>query len=57
MNLVFKNRRLYGYDSEGGKTHIHPIEPPESHVFTTERLELREFLIRALDFLEERELL
>jgi hypothetical protein len=57
MNLVFKNRRLYGYDSEGGKTHIHPIETPESHVFTTERLELREFLIRALDFLEERELL
>jgi hypothetical protein len=57
MNLVFKNRRLYGYDSEGGKTHIHPIENPEAHRFTTKKLELREFVIAALDFLEERELL
>ncbi len=57
MNLVFKNRRLYGYDSEGGRTHTHPIENPESHRFTTERIELREFIIRTLHFLEERELL
>lgn len=57
MNLVFKNRRLYGCDSEGGKTHIHPIENPESHVFITERLELRDFIITALHVLEERELL
>ena len=55
--FVFKNRRLYGCDSEGGKTHIHPIENPESHVFITKRLELRDFIITALHVLEERELL
>jgi hypothetical protein len=42
---------------KGGRTHIHPIENPESHVFTTERLELRDFIIIALHILEERELL
>jgi hypothetical protein len=57
MNLILKNRRLYGYDSEGGRTHCHPIENPESHRFTTKRIELREFVITALHFLEEQQLL
>jgi hypothetical protein len=33
LALVFKNRRLYGYDSEGGKYHCHPLDNPDRHIF------------------------
>jgi hypothetical protein len=57
LNLIFKNRRLCGYDSEGGRTHIHPIDEPETHIFTDERETLKEFTTKALKLLEEREML
>lgn len=57
LNLIFKNRRLWGYDSEGGKTHIHPIDEPESHIFTDKEVDIKEFTVKSLKFLEERGML
>jgi len=57
LNLIFKNRRLCGYDSEGGRTHIHPIDAPESHIFTDKKGDIKEFTVKALKLLEEREML
>ena len=57
LNLIFKKRRLCGYDSEGGRTHIHPIDEPETHIFTDESMAIKEFTIKALKLLEEREML
>jgi hypothetical protein len=55
--LIFKNRRLCGYDSEGGRIHIHPIGEPESHIFSDKKVDVKEFTVKALKFLEEREML
>ena len=57
LNLIFKNRRLCGHDSEGGRTHIHPIDEPESHIFTDEKVGMKEFTVKALKLLEGREML
>jgi hypothetical protein len=56
LNLIFKNRRLCGYDSEGGRTHIHPIDEPESHSFTYKKVSIKGFTVKALELLEEREM-
>ena len=56
MNIV-KNRRLCGYDSEGGRTHIHPIDEPESHIFTDKKVEVKEFTVKSLKLLEARGML
>jgi hypothetical protein len=55
--LVFKERRLYGFDSEGGKYHCHSFDDPENHVFVDEVKTVREFVQESLSFLEERNLL
>ena len=57
LNVIFKNRRLCGHDSEGGRTHIHPFDDPESHSFTDKKPDLRNFVTKALKYLEEREIL
>jgi hypothetical protein len=57
LNLIFKNKRLCGYDSEGGRTHIHPIEEPQSHIFTDKEVDIKEFTIKSLKLLEERGML
>jgi len=57
LTLVFKKRRLYGYDSEGGKYHCHPIENPDEHTFVNQRKSIREFVEESLKLLEEKELL
>lgn len=57
MNVIFKNRRLCGHDSEGGSPHIHPIDEPESHIFTDKKVDIKEFTVKALKLLEEREML
>ena len=57
LNLILKNRRLCGYDSEGGRTHIHPIDEPESHIFIDKKVSIKEFTAKALNLLEEREML
>jgi hypothetical protein len=57
LALVFKQRRLYGYDSEGGKYHCHPAENPEAHKMVSARKSIRAFVEESLKLLEERELL
>lgn len=57
LHLVFKGKRLYGADAEGGRYHIHPFEEPESHIFTEERENLRSFVIKSLEFLIKRGIL
>ena len=57
MALVFKNRRLYGYDSEGGRYHCHPINAPDEHIFVDEKKSIEEFVQESMKFLEEREIL
>ena len=57
LALVFKNRRLYGYDSEGGKYHCHPFDSPEEHVFVDDRKSIEDFVQESMEFLEEREIL
>ena len=53
LNLIFKNKRLWGYDSEGGRTHIHPIDEPESHIFTDKEVDIKEFTVKSLKLLDE----
>lgn len=57
LALVFKTKRLYGYDSEGGKPHLHPFDNPDNHIFTDRPLAVQEFVSDSLRFLEEREIL
>lgn len=57
LALVFKKRRLYGYDSEGGKYHCHPFEHPEGHIFVDDRKSIQEFVQESMRFLESKELL
>lgn len=57
LALIFKKRRLYGYDSEGGKYHCHPFNDPEEHIFVDDRKSIREFVQESLRFLEEKDIL
>ena len=57
LNLVFKNRRLFGHDCEGGSYHIHPFDNPKSHIFVDERADIRGFVVKALKLLEDSDLL
>jgi len=57
LALVFKNRRLYGYDSEGGRYHCHPIDAPDEHRFVDEKKSIQEFVRESTEFLEEKEIL
>jgi len=57
LALVFKNRRLYGYDSEGGKYHCHPFDAPDEHIFVDDRKSIEEFIQESMKVLEEREIL
>ena len=57
LALVFKKKRLYGYDSEGGKSHCHPFDNPDGHIFVDEKKSIKEFVQEAMRFLEEKEIL
>jgi len=57
LALIFKNRRLYGFDSEGGKYHCHPLDAPDEHIFVDERKSIEDFVQEAMRFLEEKEIL
>lgn len=57
LTLVFKQRRLYGYDSEGGKYHCHPSDSPDRHIFVDNKKSIQEFIEESMGFLEENELL
>ncbi|MBI5184130.1 MAG: hypothetical protein HZA01_00140 [Nitrospinae bacterium] len=54
LALVFSNKRLYGFDSEGGKYHCHSFDDPDSHVFLNERKSVKEFARESLMLLEKR---
>ncbi len=57
LALVFKKRRLYGYDSEGGKYHYHSLDNPDGHIFVDKRKSIHDFVQESMRFLEEKELL
>ena len=57
LALVFKDRRLYGYDSEGGKYHCHPFDDPDSHIFVEATKSIKEFVNESMRLIEENELL
>lgn len=57
LALIFKNRRLYGYDSAGGKYHCHPFDEPDGHIFVDERKPISEFVGESMKYLEENDLL
>jgi len=57
LALVFKQRRLYGYDSEGGKYHCHPFDNPEGHIFVEDKKSIQEFVQESMRFLEEKDIL
>lgn len=57
LALVFKKRRLYGYDSEGGQYHCHPFDDPDGHIFVNTKKSIKEFVSESMKFLEEKNLL
>lgn len=57
LALVFKQRRLYGYDSEGGKYHCHPFDKPDRHIFIDNKKSIHDFVEESIRFLEENDLL
>lgn len=57
LALVFKQRRLYGYDSEGGKYHCHPFDKPDRHIFIDNKKSIYDFVEESIRFLEENDLL
>ncbi|MEW6379554.1 MAG: hypothetical protein AB1611_08085 [bacterium] len=57
LALIFKNRRLYGFDSEGGKYHCHPFDAPDQHVFVDESKSIKDFVQESIRFLEDKEML
>ena len=57
LALVFKKRRLYGYDSEGSRYHCHPLDSPNEHIFIDERKSIQDFVEESMKYLEEKEIL
>lgn len=57
LALVFKRKRIYGYDSEGGKYHCHPFDDPDKHIFVNNKKSIREFVSESMEFLERNDLL
>jgi len=57
LALVLKKKRLYGYDSEGDRSHRHPFDNPDSHFFVNEKKSIKEFVQESMRFLEEKEIL
>jgi len=52
LTLVFKRRRLYGYDFQGGKYHCHPLDAPDEHVFVDDRESVGDFVCESLESIE-----
>jgi len=57
MALVLGNNRIYGVDIEGGITHEHPFENPESHIPISSKPDIDEFILKCLRFLQDRDIL
>ena len=57
LTLVFRRKRIYGCDYEGGKNHCHPFDDPDRHIFMKDRKSIQEFVRESMKFLEETYLL
>lgn len=57
LSLIFKKRRLYGYDSEGSKYHYHPFDNPDEHIFVEDRKSIQAFVQESMKFLEGKDIL
>jgi len=57
LALVVGDERIYGFDGEGGKYHEHPSDSPQSHLFTSEKKGLQEFIRDSLEILKKKGLI
>ncbi len=57
LSLIFKQKRLYGYDSGNEKYHCHPFVDPDGHIFIDKKKSIKEFVEDSMRFLEENALL
>jgi hypothetical protein len=57
LALVFKRKRIYGYDSEGERYHCHPFNNPDDHLFTNEKKSIQESAKESMRYLEEKGIL
>lgn len=57
LTLVLRKKRLYGYDSEGGRYHYHPFDNPDEHIFVDNRKSIQGFVQESMKFLEEKDIL
>lgn len=55
--LIFKKKRLYGYDSEGSKYHYHPFDNHDAHIFVEDRKSIQAFVLESMRYLEEKYIL
>lgn len=52
--LILHGDRIYGHDKEGGTYHLHPFHNPSEHVMTNKEKSIREFVLEAMIYLEEK---
>jgi hypothetical protein len=57
LALILGESRIYGFDSEGGAFHSHPIEAPETHVINDKDPTVEEFILECINFAKDRDLL
>ncbi len=57
LALIFKKKRLYGYDSEGSKYHYHPFDNPDAQIFVEDRKSIHAFVQESMRYLEEKDIL
>ena len=52
LALIVGNSRVYGVDGEGGIYHEHPFENPESHKPISQKVLLRELVLKSIEILK-----
>ena len=57
LALILGESRIYGFDSEGGVFHSHPIEAPETHIINDKGPTVEEFILECINFAKDRDLL
>jgi len=48
---------MYGFDSEGGISHQHPFEAPDTHIACQEAPAIEQFILQSLNLLAEKNLI
>jgi hypothetical protein len=51
--LIFNKSRIYGIDKEGGKYHEHPFGNADIHKPFAQNIDLEDFKIRSLKYIQE----